>query len=29
VVVEVLPRVLAAIQARGLKPVTLAHAIEP
>jgi peptidoglycan/xylan/chitin deacetylase (PgdA/CDA1 family) len=29
VVVEVLPRVLAAIQARGLKPVTLPHAIEP
>jgi peptidoglycan/xylan/chitin deacetylase (PgdA/CDA1 family) len=29
VVVEVLPRLLGAIQARGLKPVTLRQAIEP
>ena len=29
VVLEVLPRLIAAIQARGLKPVTLPQAIEP
>ena len=29
VVLEVLPRLLAALQTRGLKPVTLPQAIEP